>query len=119
MEQIVVALSPFTRRCRSIGVSHHAHGLERGLEVGEHVLVHDPVADQHFCAVVADIEFELLDTSYRLELGGRITAEEAADWMEPVRDDKRLSTRDLVDLLADLRRGEREMSAALAELNGR
>ena len=36
MEQIVVALSPFTRRCRSIGVSHHAHGLERGLDLGLH-----------------------------------------------------------------------------------
>ena len=116
MEQIKVSLSPFTRRSRSIAVSHVGHALTRGLEPGEHLLVHDPVADEHFTAVVADIHFELADTSYRLQLGARITAEEAAEWLAPVAaGGDRLTTRDMIDLLAQLRRSERQVSAALAE----
>lgn len=116
MQQIVVALSPFTRACRSLAVSHHEQGLPCGLEPGEHVLVHDPATGEHISAVVADIHFELEDTSYRLTLGGRITAGEAADWLAPALDEDRLTTGDLVALLADLRRSERDISAAMAEL---
>lgn len=115
MEQIVVELSPFTRRARSILVSHVAQGLDHGLEPGEHVIVHDPLADDHTSAVVADVQFELDDTCYRLELGGRITAEEASEWIAPPADDDRLTTRDLIDLLAELRRSERDVAEALAE----
>lgn len=119
MEQIVVAISPFTRRSRSIGVSHHAAGLTRGLEPGEHLVLHDPIADEHFTAIVADVEFELTDTSYRLEIGTRITAVEAAECLAPPTDDERLTTQDIVALLAELRRGERDVTAALAELRAR
>lgn len=116
MQQIVVALSPFTRACRSLAVSHHEQRLSRGLEPGEHVLVHDPATGDHVSAVVADVHFDLDDTSYRLTLGGRITADEAATWLAPALDEDHLTTGDLVALLADLRRSEREVSAALAEL---
>ena len=119
MQKIVVALSPFTRRSRSLAVSHVALGLSRGLEPGEHVLVHDPEADEHFTAIVADIAFETADTSYRLEIGTRITAAEAAEWLAPPRDDDRLTTQDIVALLEALRRSERDVSAALAELRVR
>lgn len=119
MEQISVELSPFTRRSRSLAVSHQAHDLARGLEPGEHVLVHDPVVDEHFNAVVADIHYDLSDTTYRLTVGGRITAGEAAEWLAPATDDETLTTRDIVDLLAELRRGERDISAALAGLRAR
>lgn len=119
MEQIMVALSPFTRRSRSLAVSHVEQELSRGLEPGEHVLVHDAHADEYFSAVVADVEFELADTSYRLELGGRITPAEAAEWMAPPREDGHFTTRDIVDLLAELRRSERSVSAALAEFQAR
>ena len=120
MEQITVSLSPFTRRSRSLAVSHVDQGLTRGLEPGEHLLVHDPVTDEHFTAVVADIHFELTDTGYRLQLGARITAAEAAEWLAPVdAGEDRLTTRDMIDLLAELRRNEREVSAALAELRAR
>ena len=121
MEQIALELSPFTRRSRSVAVSHVEQGLGRGLEPGEHLLVHDPVADEHYTAVVADIHFELEDTCYRLRLGTRITAEEAAEWLVPsgVAGDDRLTTRDMVDLLAELRRSERDISTALAELRAR
>lgn len=116
MEQIAVELSPFTRRSRSVAVSHVAQGLERGLEPGEHVVVHDPAGDEYISAVVADIHFELDDTTYRLELGARITREEAIEWTAPPVEGDRLTTRDLIDLLAELRRSEREVASALAEL---
>lgn len=119
MEQIMVALSPFTRRSRSLAVSHTEQELARGLEPGEHVIVHDAHADEYFSALVADIDFDLTDTSYRLELGGRITPAEAAEWMAPPTNDGHLSTRDIVDLLAELRRSERSVSAALADLRAR
>lgn len=115
-----MVLSPFTRRSRSLAVSHVQQGLTRGLEPGEHVLVHDPAAGEHFTAKVADIHFELDDTDYRLELGTRITAAEAAEWLVPSSAaEDRLTTRDIVDLLAELRRSERDISAALAELRAR
>lgn len=120
MEQIKVSLSPFTRRSRSLAVSHVGQGLTRGLEPGEHLLVHDPVTDEHFTAVVADVHFELADTVYRLQLGTRITAAEAAEWLAPVdAGEDHLTTREMIDLLAELRRNEREVSAALAELRAR
>lgn len=119
MEQIVVPLSPFTRRSRSLAVSHVEQGLIRGLEPGEHVVVHDPLAEEHFSAVVADIEFELTDTSYRLEIGGRITAAEAEEWLEPAGGEGHLTTGEIVALLAELRRSERDISTALAELQAR
>lgn len=119
MEQISVALSPFTRRSRSLAVNHRDQDLTRGLEPGEHVLVHDPVVDEHFNAVVADIHYDLDDTTYRLTVEGRITPAEAAEWLAPASDDETLTTRDIVDLLAELRRGERDLSAALAGLRAR
>lgn len=119
MEQIVVPLSPFTRRSRSLAVSHVEQGLIRGLEPGEHVVLHDPVADEHFSAVVADVEFDLADTSYRLEVGGRITAAEADEWLEPSGESGHLTTGEIVALLAELRRSERDISTALAELRAR
>lgn len=119
MEQIVIALSPFTRRSRSLGVSHVEQGLIRGLEPGEHVVVHDPVADEHYSAVVADVEFDLADTSYRLEIGGRITAAEAEEWLEPSTGEGHLTTGEIVALLAELRRSERDISTALADLRAR
>lgn len=119
MEQIVVAISPFTRRSRSLGVSHNAAGLTRGLEPGEHLVVHDPITDEHFTAVVADVEFEFADTAYRLEIGTRITAVEAAECLAPPTEDERLTTQDIVALLAELRRSERDVSAALADLRAR
>lgn len=119
MEQVVVALSPFTRRCRSLRVSHAASGLERGLEPGEHLLLHDPAADQHFTAVVADIAFEADDTSYRLEIGTRITPAEAAERLAPSAEGERLTLPDIVALLAQLRRSERDVTAALADLRAR
>lgn len=116
MERVVVELSRFSRRSRSLAVSHVASGLSRGLEQGEYVVVHDPADGVDFTATVADIHFELEDTVYRLELGTRITADEAADWLAPtVPDDGRVSTRQLMDLLGELRRRERALQEFLGE----
>ena len=117
MQQIRATLTPFTLRSRSVGVSHVGSGLERGLDLGEHVLLHDPATGVHHTAVVADIDFELEDTTYRLELGTRITAEEAAEWDLPAgRPGEWVSTRDIVELLGALRRNRADVETALAEL---
>lgn len=117
MERVVVGLSPFSRRSRSLAVSHVVSGLSRGLEPGEYVVVHDPADGTDFTATVADIHFELEDTVYRLELGTRITADEAAEWVAPSGpdDDGHVSTRQLMDLLGELRRRERALQEFLGE----
>jgi hypothetical protein len=121
MERVVVELSPFTRRSRSVAVSHLAAGLPRGLEPGEFVVVHDPADDADFTATVADVGFELEDTIYRLELGTRITPEEAAEWLAPTPsadETGHVSTRRLLDLLLELRSGERALQEFLGVSGG-
>lgn len=119
MQQLEVAMSPFTRRSRSIAVSHNSQDLTRGLDVGDHVLLHDPVTDTYFSSVVADVTFELEDTCYRVVIGGQITPTEATEWVAPLLNEDRLTTRDIAQLLAELRDGERQISAALAGSPGR
>jgi len=75
MELIETELSEFTRRSRSLVVMHGETGLDRGLEYGERVLVR--TAGEYRTAVVADIDFEISDTRYRLILGGRVPADMA------------------------------------------
>jgi len=75
MELIETELSEFTRRSRSLVVMHADTGLGRGLEYGERVLVRS--RGEYRTAVVADIDFDLSDTRYRLILGGRVPADMA------------------------------------------
>jgi hypothetical protein len=121
MERVVVELSPFTRRSRSLAVSHVAARLARGLEPGEFVLVHDPADGADFTAAVADIGFEPEDTVYRVELGTRITPEEAEEWLAPEATPTasgRMSTRRLMDLLLELRSRERALQEFLGISGG-
>jgi hypothetical protein len=75
MELIEVEVPEFTRRSRSLSVAHAATGLARGLEHGERVLVLS--AGEYRTAVVADIDFSLDETHYRLVLGGPVPADTA------------------------------------------
>ena len=75
MELIETELSEFTRRSRSLVVLHGDTELPRGLEYGERVLILS--GGEYRTAVVADIDFEMADTRYRLILGGRVPAEMA------------------------------------------
>lgn len=77
MELIETELSEFTRRSRSLVVAHGDTELARGLEYGERVLVRS--AGEYRTAVVADIDFTLDDTRYRLVLGGPVPADVAED----------------------------------------
>lgn len=118
MQQIHATLTAFTVRSGSLRVSHVASGLSRGLDHGEHVLVHDPLTGVDHTAVVADVDFELEDTTYRLELGSQISAEQAAEWSRP---DGSLpaewvTTSDIVELLGALRRSSASVETAFAEL---
>lgn len=77
MELIDIELSEFTRRSRSVVLTHSATGLGRGLEYGERVLLQ--TGDEYRTAVVADIDFQPTDTHYRLVLGGLVPAELARE----------------------------------------
>lgn len=107
MELIDIELSEFTRRSRSVVVAHGAAGLERGLEYGERVLLH--TGDEYRTAVVADIDFDLEDTHYRLILGGRVPAELAQERLEsnPAPVSGRVSVHDIADMLARSGAGHR------------
>ncbi|WP_141014515.1 hypothetical protein [Nocardioides sambongensis] len=106
--RIELALTAFTRRSRSISISHLEHDLPRGLDRGEHVLLEDPTTRTHWTGIVADVDFSADDTHYRLELGTRITSAETAQWLDPGRSRPAggLSTGDVAELLIALRRSQ-------------
>ena len=106
MELIDIELSEFTRRSRSVVLAHNEAGLSRGLEYGERVLLHS--GDEYRTAVVADIDFDLTDTHYRLILGGRVPAELALEraGAEPTIAG-RVSVHDIADMLARSGAGRR------------
>jgi hypothetical protein len=100
MKLIDIELSEFTRRSRSVVVAHRAAGLERGLEYGERVMVH--TGAEYRTAVVADIDFELEDTRYRLILGGRVPEDLAREQIAGGRPtiSGQVSVHDIADMLA-------------------
>jgi hypothetical protein len=93
METLELTLSPFTHRTRSLLVRHTETELSRGLEPGEVIEIHD--GSSRWMATVVDIDFELADTLYRVELGPECSADHAPD-AGPVR------TTDVVALLRRL-----------------
>ena len=108
MELIDIELSEFTRRSRSVVLTHSDAGLNRGLEYGERVLLHTG-GDEYRTAVVADIDFSLEDTHYRLILGGQVPAELAlqrAGAQAPTVSG-RVSVHDVADMLARSGAGRR------------
>ncbi|MDF9717761.1 hypothetical protein INN71_17675 [Nocardioides sp. ChNu-153] len=72
METIDIVLSPFARRARSVVLAHGATRLTRGLEPGETVVLRDEQGELH-TAHVADLDFDLEETYYRLALDGPAT----------------------------------------------
>jgi hypothetical protein len=101
VELIDIELSEFTRRSRSLVLTHSASGLSRGLEYGERVMLHTG-GDEYRTAVVADIDFELEDTHYRVILGGRVPADLALERVNGTAPSisGRVSVHDVADMLA-------------------
>ena len=88
---------------RTVLVAHSRTGLRRGLDFGEAVLLRAE-DDEYHVARVVDITFELDDTVYTCELGGRIPedlARERAAGIDPLHHD--LQLHEIVDLLHELR----------------
>ncbi|MBU2073808.1 MAG: hypothetical protein KJ938_05180 [Actinobacteria bacterium] len=90
-------------------VSHGESALTRGLEPDEHVVVVDPDGEFH-AAQVVDIEFDLTDTHYVLELGVRLPPHVVRDRLLAAGDAAPAGTqtdgvdeRDVLDLLRRLR----------------
>jgi hypothetical protein len=88
---------------RTVLLAHSRTGLRRGLDFGEAVLLRGTDGEYHVARVV-DLTFELDDTVYTCELGGRIPedlATERAAGLDPARHD--LELHEIVDLLHELR----------------
>jgi hypothetical protein len=68
MEMLEVELTAFTRRTGSVVVAHSTTDLARGLEPGATVATRDQDGVVR-AALVADLDFDLDDTYYRLTLG--------------------------------------------------
>lgn len=117
MQQMRAPLTAFTMRSGSVRLSHQESGLSRGLDLGEQVLVHDPATHRFMTATVADVDFELEDTSYRLRLGSEVPASQAAQWQAAEERAGRLSTDDVAALLDILRSGG--LGGALAPTSAR
>ncbi|GGO72501.1 hypothetical protein [Nocardioides deserti] len=87
-----------------VRVAHSTTSLPHGLEPHEGVVLVDGDGEQHL-AVVADIEFELEDTVYVLEVGARVPAETAdrlvAGAGEPAGEE---GVTEVIRLLGELRR---------------
>jgi hypothetical protein len=100
MELIEVELTEFTRRSRSVVVSHRAAGVRRGLEYGERLLVR--TGGEYRTAIVADIDFDLDDTTYRMILGGVVPADLAEERLagDVPAVPGRVSVHDIADMLA-------------------
>jgi len=100
MELIDIELSEFTRRSRSVVLTHSDADLARGLEYGERVLLR--TGGEYRAAVVADIDFDLEDTHYRLVLGGVVPAELALEraGSSASTTSGRVSVHDVADMLA-------------------
>jgi hypothetical protein len=110
METIDVELNDFTLRRRSLLVSHVATALPRGLEHDEQVLLRDPVHG-FYSGKVADLDFDLADTLYRIKLGVRLTQEEAHERLHASASATRgrPTRQDLLDLLRRLRETDAEV----------
>lgn len=108
VELIDIELSEFTRRSRSVVLTHSASGLGRGLEYGERVLLHTG-GEEYRTAVVADIDFTLDDTQYRLILGGQVPAALAVERAGATAPSVsgRVSVHDVADMLARSGAGRR------------
>lgn len=120
MERIEIELSEFTRRSRSVALSHTSAALTRGLEPDEQVLLHDPELG-YWTATVVDLHFELEDTVYRLELGVRLTEDEASERLHPAVADAeaaalsgRVNAQQLLDLIGQMRRSQRQLDGAVS-----
>jgi len=104
MELIGIEMSELTRRSRSILLNHSDLALDRGLEPQEKVVLWDAVSGDYHSGTVADIDFSLDDTHYRLEIGIRLPEELALDRITGIPASSRgLGTREVFALLRQLR----------------
>ena len=95
MELLDIELTEFTRRSGSVVVAHSDAELDRGLDAGEAVVVRTETGE-FIQAWVADIDFDLDDTYYRLRLEESVRLDAAHERLSGAL----LSTRGAAALLA-------------------
>jgi len=104
MELITIELSDLVRRSRSALVHHGEQHLPRGLDPLERVVIQDSLTGEYYAGTVADVQFEVDDTDYRVEIGVRLPEDLALDRLTGMTNATRiLGTQRVADLLADLR----------------
>ena len=119
MERLDLELNEFSRRAGSVSVAHTATALARGLEPGERVLIHS--GESHVVATVRDIDFDLTDTYYRLELGATVARDDVAMLLTETAGAGSVDLSDVLGLLqeAQQRFGGRSASGVIRSVSGR
>ena len=104
MELITLEMTEIAKRSRSALVHHSDLALDRGLEPLERIVIQDNLTGEYYAATVAEVQFELEDTDYRLEIGVRLPMELALDRLTGLPGATQLmGTQRVADLLAQLR----------------
>ena len=89
-------------RSHELFVAHSDLTLGRGRDRGERLVIRDARAGGSYAATVAEVEFLMDDTVYRLDLRGRLPHGVAAQVPAP-RKPQRFEVVDVLDLLVGLR----------------
>jgi hypothetical protein len=74
---------PFEARSmfgRQLRVAHSAAGVSRGLEPDEYVVLRDPELGRRFLGRVVDLDFDLDDTYYSVQVEGMLAAAVADEY---------------------------------------
>lgn len=103
MFEVVLPIGARTMSGRRLRVAHSAAGLSRGLEFDEYVVLRDADEDRRFLARVVEIEFDLEDTYYAVQVDGALAAAVADRYVD---DEGVVDTAEVAELL-HLLAGER------------
>ncbi len=99
MFEIVLPIEARSMFGRQVRVAHSATGLSRGLDPDEYVVLRDSLLDRRFLARVVDLEFDLDDTYYSVQVDGMLAATVADHYTHG---DGQLETSDVAALLREL-----------------
>jgi hypothetical protein len=99
---ITVRVPEESIRANELFVAHSDISLDRGFEPGERVVVKDARTGGAYAATVADAEYLLEDTVYRLVLRGRLPHGVAAQ-VPVTQAGRRVDVADVLGMLAELK----------------
>ena len=98
MFEIVLPVESRSMFGRQLRVAHSAAGISRGLEHDEYVVLRDAEVDRRFLGRVVDLDFDLDETYYVLQVDGMLAAAVADEFTRV----DGLETTEVVALLREL-----------------